>query len=65
LVVILEGDLLLPLPLAQVRSEGNQLPLAKFRLQHHLAVIAKTRQVKGRLPKIRAPGVKIDHIALC
>jgi hypothetical protein len=30
LVVIPEGDLLLPLPLAQVRSEGNQLPPANF-----------------------------------
>jgi hypothetical protein len=36
----------------QVRCAGNQLPLADFILQQHLAAIAKNHQTKGLLPKI-------------
>src|SRR5258708_30061292 len=39
-----------------VRGEGDQLLLGELLLQQHLAVIAKSHQVKGCLAKVNAYG---------
>src|ERR1700688_120604 len=43
----------------QVRGEGNQLLLGELLLQQHLAVIAKSHQVKCRLAKVDAYGTNL------